>query len=93
MAVRALALPLGFQDGKLKLMAAEPVDEEAIDRISKVTGFGVVVVKAPMEQVVPALREAYIEIHDDQARKAILETSHTKVGLVSQLVSKFKKSA
>lgn len=93
MAVRALALPLGFQDGKLKLMAAEPVDEEAIDRISKVTGFGVVIVKAPMDQVVLALRAAYIEIHDDQARKAILETSYAKAGLVSQLVSKFKKSA
>lgn len=92
-AVRALALPIRFEDGKLVCQVAEPVDQAALDRLSQAAGFGLIIEKAPIDSVVQGIREAYAEIQDTHARFAVMASSQNRPGLIEKIASMWKKSA
>ncbi|MBS1712218.1 MAG: hypothetical protein JSS71_10885 [Armatimonadetes bacterium] len=92
-AVRALALPIRFEDGKLVCQVAEPVDQAALDRLSQAAGFGLIIEKAPIDSVVQGIREAYAEIQDTHARFAVMASSQNRPGLMEKIAAMWKKSA
>jgi hypothetical protein len=93
LAIRAMAVPLGFQEGKLVLRVAEPADTAAIDRISKATGLGIITQSAPMGQVVQELRLAYADANHDMARHVVMATAEERPRLWDRLAGMWKKSA
>ena len=93
LAIRAMAVPLGFQEGKLVLRVAEPADTAAIDRISKATGLGIITQSAPMAQVVQELRLAYADANHDMARHVVMATAEERPRLWDRLAGMWKKSA
>jgi hypothetical protein len=93
LAIRAMAVPLGFQEGKLVLRVAEPADTAAIDRISKATGLGIITQSAPMNQVVQELRLAYADANHDMARHVVMATAEERPRLWDRLAGMWKKSA
>lgn len=93
LAVRAMAVPVRFQDGKLVCHVAEPIDRPALDMISRATGFGVVAVVRPINQVVSELRDAYSEVRDDHARWAIRASRETKPSVLDTVKSVLRRIA
>lgn len=55
----AMAVPVSSGEGTFKILAAEPIDATAIERIEKATGLKVEAQGAPMSQVIPQIRAAY----------------------------------
>lgn len=93
MAIRALALPMKFTDGKLLCYVVEPIDQPAVDKISKATGFGVVVVPKPMTDVVRGLREVYSEVKDEHARLTLLTENEVKPTILDSVKSILRRIA
>lgn len=92
-AIRAMALPMRFEDGKLVCHVAEPVDQTALDRLSKAIGMGVVTVPVNISEVVLGLREAYAEVRDDHARSLIRHESEIKPTILDTVKSIMRKIA
>lgn len=93
LAVRALALPVRFEDGKLVCRVATPIDQAALDRLSKATGFGIVAEQAAIEEVVAGIRDVYAEIQDTHARFAVMAGSQKRPGLLEKIATIWKKPA
>lgn len=93
LAVRALALPMRFAEGKLVCKVAEPVDRVAVDRISKATGFGIIVEPAPIAEVIQGLRQAYAEVQDAHARFAVMTGAVAKPSVMDVVKSIWNKVA
>ena len=93
LAVRALALPMRFAEGKLVCKVAEPVDRAAVDRISKATGFGIVIEPAPIAEVIQGLRQAYAEVQDAHARFAVMTGAVAKPSVMDVVKSIWNKVA
>lgn len=66
-AIRAMAVPYGFEDGKLVCRTAEPVDDEAIQWISDAVGLDVVCEPYPILDVVNDLRQLYSGLNEEHA--------------------------
>jgi hypothetical protein len=93
LAVRAMALPVRFQDGKIVCKVAEPIDRLALDRLSKASGFGVMIEPTPIEDVIAGIRRAYAEVQDYHARYAVMSSSQRRPNLVEKLGELWKKIA
>ena len=93
LAIRAMALPVRFHEGKLLCRVATPIDQNALDRLSKGTGFGIVVEPAPILEVVAGLREVYSETQDTHARFAVLDGAKPETGVLATILGLFKRSA
>lgn len=93
LAIRAMALPMQFVEGKILCLVAEPVDQTAIDRLSKETGFGIIVEKAPIDQVIAGLRSSYAELHESTARFAVMAGAQKRPTFVEKIAGMWKKSA
>jgi hypothetical protein len=93
LAVRAMALPVRFEDGKLLCKVAEPIDRPALDQLSKTVGFGIIIEPTSIEEVVVGLRVAYAEFQDFNARLAVMSGAQNRMGLVEKVTNMWKKSA
>lgn len=93
LAIRALALPVCFHEGKILCRVAEPIDREAIDRLSKAVGLGIVVEPAPVAEVVAGLRTAYAEVSDAHARVAMMVGAQKRVSQWEKFSHLWKKGA
>jgi hypothetical protein len=93
LAVRAMALPVRFEDGKLLCKVAEPIDRPALDQLSKTVGFGIIIEPTSIEEVVVGLRVAYAEFQDFNARLAVMSGAQNRMGLVEKVSNMWKKSA
>lgn len=89
LAIRALALPVRFQDGKILCKVAQPPDQVALDRLSRETGLGVIVEPASILDVVKGLRACYTEVQSDSAHLAVLAIAPKK----NDFLSMFRRSA
>lgn len=74
LAIRAMAVPVGFQEGKLTCRIAEPIDEPALQKLSAAIGMGVVCIKTPILEVVQELRAIYADANLDLARSDVLSS-------------------
>jgi hypothetical protein len=92
-AVRAMALPIRFQEGKILCQVAEPIDRVALDRMSQAIGFGILVEPAPIDQVIAGLREAYAEVQDYHARFAVMSGAQRRPSLREKMGDLWKKIA
>ncbi|MFM9874334.1 MAG: hypothetical protein ACKVQS_12820 [Fimbriimonadaceae bacterium] len=93
LAVRALALPVRFEEGKILCRVAEPIDRAALDQLSKTIGFGIIIEAAPIDEVVAGIRVAYAEFQDYNARAAVISGAQNRAGLVEKISNMWKKSA
>jgi len=93
LAIRALALPVCFQEGKILCRVAEPVDRVAVDRLSKAVGLGIVIEPAPVGEVVQGLREVYAEVSEVHARFAMMAGAQKRVGSWEKFSHLWKKGA
>ena len=93
LAVRAMALPVRFEDGKILCKVAEPIDRAALDQLSKTVGFGVIIEPTPIDEVVVGLRVAYAEFQDFNARFAVMSGAQNRSGLVEKISNMWKKPA
>ena len=93
LAIRAMALPMRFDEGKILCRVAEPIDQVAIDRLSKEVGFGIVVEAAPIEEVINGIRVAYAEVQEVNARFAMMAGATKRPSLVEKLSEIWKKPA
>ncbi len=93
LAIRAMALPVGFEGGKVVCRVAEPIDRTALDRLSKEVGLGIVPKPAPIAEVVAGLRQAYSEVSDFQARHALIQGSQKSPRGIGKLFQIWKKGA
>ncbi|MBX3114066.1 MAG: hypothetical protein KF836_05815 [Fimbriimonadaceae bacterium] len=93
LAIRALALPVCFQEGKILCRVAEPVDRVAVDRMSKAVGLGIVIEPASVAEVVNGLREVYAEVSEVHARFAMMSGAQKRVGSWEKFSHLWKKGA
>lgn len=93
LAIRALALPVIFHEGKLLCRVATPVDQVSLDKLSKATGFGIVVEPAPILEIVSGLKEVYSEVQESHARTAVLDGAKPNGGALATILGMFKRSA
>lgn len=93
LAIRAMALPICFEEGKVVCRVAEPIDRSALDRLSKEIGLGVIPKPTPITEVVAGLRQAYSEISDLHARHAMIQGSQKPLRGLGKLARIWKKGA
>lgn len=93
LAIGALALPLRWEDGKLVCMVADPLDFEAIGRLSSGLRCMVDPRPAPIAKVVAALREAYSTADATSARLAMDSVSRSRPAVLTHLHNLWKKIA
>lgn len=93
LAIRAMALPMCFSEGKLVCHVAEPFDQPALDRLSKAVGLGIVTVPKPIVDIVSGLRDAYAEVRDEHARTLLRIEGEIKPTIGDKLKSIIRRIA
>ncbi|MBS1707737.1 MAG: hypothetical protein JSS65_03340 [Armatimonadetes bacterium] len=93
LAVAAMALPLRWEDDKLVCSVADPIDHEAIGRLSSALHCMVDTRPAPMVEVVKGLRAAYRDADATSARLVMDDVSRARPGIVQLAVALWKKVA
>lgn len=93
LAVRALALPIRFEDGKILCQVAEPIDRVAVDRLSQAVGFGIIIEPTSIDVVIAGLRDAYAEVQDAHARFAVMSGAQRQPSLIEKIGDLWKKIA
>lgn len=93
LAIRALALPVCFQEGKILCRVAEPIDRMAVDKLSKTIGLGVIIEPAPVAEVVAGLRDVYAEVSEVHARLAMMAGAQKRVSSWEKFSHLWKKGA
>ena len=73
LAASALAVPLRIENGALVCMVAKPYDEAAIAKVEEEIGMSIQREPAQIEDVVHAIRSAYAEVRDTEAKLALLD--------------------
>lgn len=73
LAASALAVPLRIENGALVCIVAKPYDEAAIARVEEEIGMPIQREPGQIEDVVNAIRSAYAEVRDKEAKLALLD--------------------
>ena len=87
LAASALAVPLRIENGALVCMVAKPYDEAAIAKVEEEIGMPIQREPAQIEDVVHAIRSAYAEVRDTEAKLALLDGAQPvpKDGVLSKV--------